>query len=407
MGRVVADQTNRGRRAIFTLRMALPAPTARQSIAALARTILRLLWPHPSRLKLATWCGTSMVGCHACDMIGLLLTLETVINQFFTTYYIALQYAITQASLAISSIVNELDPKDPDTGIPWFEILTALSFALAFLGAPTVAVGILDADAAKGVKYIAQAFIISMQQAPGLTKALFPAGTDESKFVQIGDLSTELGGIAGNLSRMIDRANTLLMTDMPTFVTFVQSGKYSGQGSYSIPNETVGLDIALKTYLSSMAMKGNGWWVSPLPGLYRPGDVTDEGTCNFADNNVCVGAADSAWYLSPDTSRLYSLQHSKGYASISPYQLTQDLVNNQWAPLNVLFDGAFNCTAKGKAGSTDIQFTKNGTVDISCISQIPLYFGCGPVCPAPFINGSCPFPDANQIPGLEGICDEG
>ena len=345
-----------------------------------------------------------MVGCRACELVGLLLTLGTVVNQFFTTYYTALQYAISQASLAISAIVNELDPKNPDTGIPWFEILTALSFALAFLGAPTVAVGILDADAIKEVKYIAQAFIISMQQAPGLTKALFPTGDDESKFVQIGDLSTELGGVAGQLSTMINKAATLLMTDMPTFVNFVQSGKYSGQGSFSIPNETVGLDIALKTYLSSMAMKGNGWWAAPIPGLWQPGDVLDEYGCNFDDNNVCSDYVDSAYYLSPDTGRLYFLEQTTGYPVRKPHQLTQDLVSNQWAPLNVLFDGAFNCTAKGKAGSTDIQFTYNGTLDISCISQLPMYFGCGPSCPAPYVNGSCPFPTTNTAPGQEGSC---
>ena len=345
-----------------------------------------------------------MVAYHACELIGLLLTLGTVVNQFFTTYYTALQYSITQASLAISAIVNELDPKNPDTGIPWFQILTALAFALAFLGAPTVAVGILDADVVLSVKYAAQAFIISMQQAPGFTKSLFPSGDENSKFVQIGDLSTELGNIAGQLSTMINNAATLLMSDMPTFVDFVQSGKYSGQGSFSIPNETVGLDIALKTYLSSMAMQGNGWWASPI-GIFEPGDVVDEYGCSFADNNVCVDSVDSAYYLSPDTGRLYFLEHSKGYSDRTPYQLTQDLVNNQWAPLNVLFDGAFNCTAKGKAGSTDIQFTYNGTLDISCISQIPMYHGCDPGCPAPSVNGSCPFLTTNSAPGMEGNCD--
>ncbi len=318
-------------------------------------------------------------------------------NQFFSTYFTALQYATGPASLAISAIVNELDPPKPkDAGLPLFDILTALSFGLAFLGAPTLAVGILDATWTNEVKYAAQAFIISMQQTPGFAKALYPSGTDDSKTVQIGQLSTDLGTTVDTLSHMINNAVTLLMSDLPTFVQFAQSGKYSGMTSFSIPNETVGLDIALKTYLSSMAMGGNGWWADAFVGPYLRTDDRFK-NCVFNDNNICVDSIDNAMYLSPDTGRLYMLLHGgSGFADRTPNQLAQDLVNNQWAPLNVLFDGAFNCTAKGKAGTTDIQFTFNGTLDISCISQLPLYQGCAAaleytVCPSPFKNGSCPF----------------
>ena len=337
------------------------------------------------------------------ELTGSLLTVDAVVNQFFSTYYAALQYATSQAQLAISAIVNELDPTDPSTGIPWFDILSALSFGLAFLGAPTVAVGILDSTLTQEVKYVAQAFVISMQQSPSFAKALFPQGTDNSKSVQIGELSTDLGSTVQQLSQTINRAVTLLMTDMPTFVSFVQSGKYSGQTSFSIPNETVGLDIALKTYLASMGMWGNDWWASVLVGPYEQSDITGMYNCSFDSNNVCVDSQDLAVYLSPDTGRAFPLLHTKGYSDKTSWNLTQDLVNNQWAPLNVLFDGAFNCTAKGKAGTTDIQFTFNGTLDVSCISQLPIYIGCTGDCPVPFINGSCPFGDLSQSPN--GSCD--
>lgn len=297
-------------------------------------------------------------------------------------------------------MVNELDPKNPDTGIPWFEILSALSFGLAFLGAPTVAVGILDSTLTQEVKYIAQAFIISMQQSPSFVRSLFPQGTDDSKFVQIGDLQTDLGATVQQLSTMINHACTLLMTDMPTFVAFVQSGKYSGQNSFSVPNETVGLDIALKTYLASMAMWGNGWWATPISGGWNEDAVASSYSCNFDDNNLCSTPNDMAYYLSPDTGRLYSLLHTKGYTDKTEHQLATDLVANQWAPLNVLFDGAYNCTKKGKAGTTDVQFTFNGTLDISCISQLPMYISCSENCPEPYINGTCPFGNLDSAPNM-------
>lgn len=326
-----------------------------------------------------------------------LLTDGLVVNQFFSTYFTALQYALGPASLEISAIVNELDPPKPkDQGIPLFDILTALSFGLAFLGAPTLAVAIIESEWTNTVKYAAQAFLISMQQAPGFSKSLYPSGTDDSKTVQIGQLSTDLGTTVNTLSRMINTALTLLMDDLPTFVQFAQSGKYSGMTSFSIPNETVGLDIALKTYLSSVAMGGNGWWAQPQVGPFYRSDITFR-DCVFNDHNICVDSSDVARYLSPDTGRLYTLLHTSGYANRSPNQIATDLVNNQWAPLNVLFDGAFNCTAKGQAGTTNIKFTFNGTLDISCISQLPLYMGCAQssmpfvVCPSPWTNGSCPF----------------
>lgn len=318
-----------------------------------------------------------MVSTLGHDLSEELLTESKVINQFFTTYFTALQYAVGPAALAISAIVNELNPPEPkNAGIPWFNILTALSFGLAFLGAPTFAVGILTATWAQEVKYLAQAFIISMQQTPGLAKALYPQGTDDSKQVQIAQLSTNLGGTVNQLSSMINHAVNLLMSDLPTFVTFAQSGKYSGMISYSIPNETVGLDIALKTYLVSMAMGGNGWWAAFRGGPYTPEQLAKSSSCTFQENNLCVDTVDNAIYLSPDTRMAYWLAHTKGYTNKSPHQLLQDIVDNQWAPLNVLFDGAFNCTAKGKAGTTDVQFTFNGTLDVSCISQLPFYNGC-------------------------------
>lgn len=309
-----------------------------------------------------------------------------VINDFFTTYYEALSFATSQAQLEISNIVNELDPTRPK-GIPWFDILTALSFGLAFLGAPTIAVSVLNLEA--NAKIAAQTMLISLQQAPGSAKALMPTGTDSSKFYQIGELESKLGDAISELKTMINAAVEKLMSDMPTFVKFVESGKYSGQTSYSLPNQTVGLNIALKTYLASTSMSDNGWWAVPSMGPY---DLDGPVTC-MDENSVCTDPTNStAIYYSPDTKRSYTLSYNSGYSSVTPYQLTRDLVANQWAPLNVLFDGAFNCTAEGHAGTNNINFNYDGTLNVACISQLPMMSGCGTLsCPSPPINGTCPF----------------
>ena len=315
-----------------------------------------------------------------------MLTMCVVINDFFTTYYEALSFATSQAQLEISNIVNELDPNKPK-GIPWFDILTALSFGLAFLGAPTIAVSVLNLN--NNAKIAAQSMLISLQQAPGSAKALMPSGTDDSKFYQIGDLESKLGDAVSELKGMINAAVEKLMSDMPTFVKFVESGKYSGQTSYSLPNQTVGLNIALKTYLVSTSLGDNGWWASPSTGPY---DLDGPVTC-MDENNVCTGPDNTtAIYYSPDTKRSYTLNANKGYG-VAAYQLTRDLVSNQWAPLNVLFDGAFNCTAEGHAGTNNINFNYDGTLNVACISQLPILTGCDQIgnCPSPPINGTCPF----------------
>ena len=231
--------------------------------------------------------------------------------------------------------------------------------------------------------------LISLQQAPGSAKALMPTGTTDSKFYQIGDLESKLGDAISELKGMINAAVEKLMSDMPTFVKFVESGKYSGQTSYSLPNQTIGLNIALKTYLVSSAMANNNWWASPSIG---PFDLDGPVTC-MDENNVCTDPNNStAIYYSPDTQRAYTVGVKDGY-SVTPYQLTRDLVANQWAPLNVLFDGAFNCTAEGHAGTNNINFNYDGTLNVACISQLPMVTSCNTQgsCPSPPINGTCPF----------------
>ena len=301
-------------------------------------------------------------------------------------------FATSQAQLAVSSIVNRLNPPK-DKAIPWFQILTALSFGLAFLGAPTIAVALLNLERGTPI-WTAQSLLISLQQAPGAVKALMPSGDTESKFYQIGELETRLGDATNELKGMINAAIEKLMSDMPTFVKFVESGKYSGSKSYSLPNTTVGLDIALKTYLTSSAMSGNGWWAGPIIG---PFEYEDFDGC-LDENNVCTdpgGNNFTAKYWSPDTKRAYQLNNKAG--TVPPYQLTQDLVNNQWAPLNVLFDGAFNCTMEGHAGTNNINFNYDGTLNVACISQLPMLTRCGEPCPAPMINGTCQFGDIGSL----------
>lgn len=323
-----------------------------------------------------------------------LLMRVLAINNFFTTYWTALNYAAGQAGLVIQSMVNELDPP-AEAGFPWLNVLSVLSFGLAFLGAPSIAVAILNME--QSVKYAAQGLLISVSQAPGFSKTLWPAGTADSKIVQIGQLNNELVNASQQMASMINTAVELLMSDMPTFVAFAESGRFSGAQSVSLAAKTDGLDYALTTYLLSETMSKNGWFGSPHLGPYPDAASVESSTypgwaCTMDSNHVCTAYGTDAVYWSQSTQRAYSLSQVSGNIGKSPKQLTQDIVSNGWAALDVLFDGAYNCTAEGKAGSAAINFNWDGTLDIACISQLPMKIPCFTPCIGPLINGNCPFP---------------
>lgn len=229
-----------------------------------------------------------------------------------------------------------------------------------------------------------------MQQTPGLTKALWPAGTEDSKSIQVGALDSFLGNASQHMADTINRGVNLLMSDMPSFVAFAENGRFSGSETISLPAKTAGLDFALTTYMLSEAMAQNGWYITPYNGRY-PRERMDKMAdgCTMDDNNVC-SIYELVTFWSASTGRIYNLNNGRGN-HVSPLKLTQAIVTNGWASLEVLFDGAFNCTAGGKAGSAAINFNWDGTLDISCVSQVPVNIGCGGMCPTPFINGSCPF----------------
>ena len=67
-----------------------------------------------------------------------------------------------------------------------------------------------------------------------------------------------------------------------------------------------------------------------------------------------------------------------------------DIVTNDWATLEVLFDGSYNCTASGNAGQR-LNFIRDGTIDFSCMSQLMNCIKAGSACPVAEIDGLCPF----------------
>ena len=250
-------------------------------------------------------------------------------------------------------------------------------------------------------KHSAQTFAIGLQQTPGVARAMWPTGDEASKTFQIAQLDTELSVASKNISAMLDRGLKLLMTDVPTFVSFAQRGDYCGNGTVDINEKLDHLDVALRTYITSESLKQNGWYARPLKisteEEYQTMLTTQspaEKSCNGWTLHGCTvdfkEIKNRIWWSS-STGRQYSLEH-KGDQTILPSALLPMLTSQEWANMFLLFDGSYDCVAEGRVDSQDLLSIKyDGTLDTSCISRLPMLRECGHLCPQMLGDGSCPF----------------
>ena len=133
--------------------------------------------------------------------------------------------------------------------------MTALSAAFAFLSVPEISAVAFRIE--ETTVTAANALVTALQQAPGVGKAIWPTGTTSSQIVQIGDLAGTLGSIDSEVSDMINGSLELLMTDVPSFISFASTVAGSGGIAYSLPDTVKGLDLGLKTFLVSTAISQN------------------------------------------------------------------------------------------------------------------------------------------------------
>lgn len=336
--------------------------------------------------------------------------MSVALNNLFTTYFTALQYAVLGTDQVITSMVNAIDKLKSEA--PILNLLSALTAGLAILGAPGIGAKLVgsavQAPLSAALKNTAQAAIISLQQAPGIVKALWPTGTLESRLIQIGQINTQLKDTNTILTARFVAALEMVMTDIPTFIQFAGTGQWSSGQSLSIPDRTTDLSRALHNYVLSELLSRNKWSgriqpdtlanASNYPTLdsLETGNFNSGVDCDPATNICTSKLGTTPFFWSPATHRVFSL--------ISPdfpdydrraEKMMKDIVTNDWADLEILFDGAFNCTFQGRRGQDVIGLGPGGLLDWSCLSQLPISSprqGCHPG--SFLVNGKdCPFPN--------------
>ncbi|KAL8756713.1 MAG: hypothetical protein Q9199_002759 [Rusavskia elegans] len=301
------------------------------------------------------------------------------INNLFTSWYTALDFASNNAQLKIQSIVTELDPPQ-EQNVFLNQILTALSIGLSFIGGPQAG-ALVSAAAATA----AQTFVKAVQQAPTVAAALWPSGTENSQSIQISNLESDLSLGADQLADIANRGLEFIMSDMPSFIAFAQSGAFSGEKTIALPDQSFEVTLALKTYILTTAMTANKWKAHALP--YSKEQIPQNSACTFDSNNICGEYT----YYSDATQRVYTLTRN-GYTGVRPNELMNDIIDKKWADLALMFDGAYECTVAGRMGQDPFaNFGVGGDFSTACVSQLNFCIACGIPCPVPEIEGVCPF----------------
>ena len=312
-------------------------------------------------------------------------------------------------------------------------ILTAFTAGLAFLGLPGVVAG--------GVQTVAKTAInalsVGVQQAPGVAKAIWPAGTANSQPIQISELKKQLSNLNNQIGDRLDAGLFAIMANVENFASFAAGGAFSGQAGISLPKETDGLDSVFRTFLVSTAMSANKWTVYTGPdsldtnGL--PGNqdkygckVRGTGVCDFADgdapqpnNNPAAPAGSGnnrpvqgyaqgkgwAMWTSKTTKHSYSARWLGEPGTADPptaAKLMNAIVEKGLGTPEALFDGANQC----KGGEPGVQPGGDGKLSFGCLSRVKIEQGCkeatgdcGPFFGKTFQDGNTPETAAAGNPG--------
>lgn len=288
------------------------------------------------------------------------------INDFFYNWNGALPYATLSSLLLNQPLILEIDPVQK-TNVILSDLLSALTASLSFIAGPELG-GIAGTAA--------DALLTALQAAPGVAKSIWPSGTADSQTEQLANLDTSLLQIDQNFTTQITAGLATIMTDVPSFTGFASHGLFSGPNNLSLPASSDILALGLRTFVLSTAMSANKWTAFPIQGVTKP-DVASSVSgydCTFGANNICTPNHDGGApiFYSDATALAYSLTLTG--AGPNGTEFLNDVVEKQWSDLELLFDGAYNCsTAPGGSGiGKPLDLFNGSALNLACLSQLKI-----------------------------------
>ncbi|KAL8709838.1 MAG: hypothetical protein Q9220_005454 [cf. Caloplaca sp. 1 TL-2023] len=236
----------------------------------------------------------------------------------------------------------------------------------------------------------AQIWDNAVQSAPAVANTMWPSGVENDQKIQL-QLPPNVDGIDIPSSIFL-RALKLVMSDIPTFLAFAGNGRFANYDPSSVsivPNPD--LNAGTNTFVTSKLMSSDNLFA--VPGVtVDPAAFTKINQCAKSSPSICITESNQVFYLSPSTHRQYELRSKGGSPKVAIQDQLSSIQDGNWADLELLFDGSYNCTGAGKAGGSIVSWGAGGTIDVSCLSQLPMYLDCKVPCPTSvLVGGICPF----------------
>ncbi|KAI4093256.1 MAG: hypothetical protein LQ339_007734 [Xanthoria mediterranea] len=245
---------------------------------------------------------------------------------------------------------------------------------------------------------------IGLHRAPGVARSMWTAGDDLSLTIQIGALQEKVSNLTVELCNTLSCGLRIIMTDVPTFVAFADKGQYIDNPPFDPKELKNDLAVIIQTYVVTQALAQNSWKALRMSeiskedfgNLHGPQSLCTVHGCSTPNSNI------KQLYWSPLSRRHYRAQHG-GSADGSTGISLEKIREANWADLPLLFDSAFNCAWLDEREDTQtVQVIFDGTLDIGCVSKIPMKRLCGSKCSHTAGDGSCLFEHAADCSSPQG-----
>ena len=177
------------------------------------------------------------------------------------------------------------------------------------------------------------------------------------------------------------------MSDQQAFASFASSGSFSEDSGMSLPQEVDGLSAALTVFVLSKALVGNGYYLVFDP-LKQLGDGTSDDICTKDQSLGGDYCYHNDTLFGGSIGYLGKFDGNNGL-SYSPVSVMKTIANNNWASQQTLYQGALQCAADGKFGADLVNIAADGTLDLTCLSQLTACFDASYIVTCD-LNGKCP-----------------
>ena len=247
----------------------------------------------------------------------------------------------------------------------------------------------------------AQAFAQSIQNTPAVGSILFGTSTASSQSIKLGENLALPGQLVTARSYPPQQsALSLIMSDVPTFSAWAAHGLYSGSTGSMNTVGADGLTSPLDTYIAGQFLQQSYFSATPASTTVSKATFQQDRTCTTL-GDVCKDSNGNTYYWSQAYQTTYQINEPRDWASdlatkqldeVSAYGLLKYIETTD-AYMPVLFDGAYNCTFEGKAGGPAVTLKADNSLDLACLSALPIYLAKHSSCPngAVQVDGKCPF----------------